>query len=94
MLYLLPQVKEKYRQNILYDAHMMYISTFRTGFSSLGALRIELFGGQFHIADSSSFSFFKGCKIIGIITKVPLYSIKVTGGVPGLYQLWGEMFGS
>lgn len=71
----------------------MCMPTVRTGSSSWGALRIELFGGQFHIADSSSF-FFKGCKIIGIITKVPLYSIKVTGGVPGPYQLWGEMFGS
>lgn len=71
----------------------MYISTFRACFNSLRALRTELFRDQFHIADSSSF-FFKGCKIIGTITEVPLYSIKVTGVVLGPYQLWGRMFGS
>lgn len=71
----------------------MYIPTFRTCFNSLRALRTELFRDQFHIADSSSF-FFKGCKIIGTITKVPLYSIKVTGVVLGPYQLWRRMFGS
>lgn len=48
---------------------------------------------QLHIANSSSF-FFKGWKIIGTITKVSLYSIKVTGVVRGPYQLWGRMFGS
>lgn len=91
----LPQVKEKYgKQNILYDIYIMYryIPTFRTCFNSLRALRI-VFGDQFHIVGSSSF-FFKGCKIIGVITKVPLYSIKVTGVVPGPYQLWRRMFGS
>lgn len=71
----------------------MYIPTFGTCFNSLRALRTELFRDEFHIADSSSF-FFKGCKIIGTITKVPLYSIKVTGVVLGPYQLWRRMFGS
>lgn len=90
------QVKEKYReQNILYDMYITHMDTptFRTCFISLRALRIVLFGDQFHIVDSSSF-FFKGCKIMGVITKVPLCSVKVTGVVPGPYQLWKRTFGS
>ena len=71
----------------------IYIYIYKTCFNSLRALRTELFEVQFHIADSSSF-FFKGCKIIGTITELPLYSIKVTGVVPGPYHLWGRMFGS
>lgn len=48
---------------------MMYIPTFRTSFSSLGALRIlRVVGGQFHM-QIHVVAFFKGCKIIGIITK-------------------------
>lgn len=46
---------------------------------------MELFGDQFHIADSSGF-FFKRCKIIGTITEVPLYSIKVTAVVQSLIR--------